>query len=268
MINRSPTKALSGKTPFEAWFGKKPNVKHLRVFGCAAYPHVPRNERGKLYPKAKCCIFLGYATQRKGYRLYDTKTSCIILSRNVVFNESSRGVDSKQEETQSGQIEINEPEGEPEPEGELELGGEPEPERRADQLADPEPVALRRSTRETRHPDYYGVRVYAAEAQEPENVQEALSSSEKEHWKAAMQSEMESMKSNDVWDLVELPKDRKPVGCRWVFKQKMDAYDRIEWYKARLVAQGFSQRKGLDYDEPFSPVIRFESVHTLSSERS
>ena len=133
-------------------------------------------------PKAKRCIFLGYAAQRKGYRLYETKASCIILSRDVVFNESSRGVDSKQEETRSGQIEINES-GEPEPEGELELGREPEPERRADQLADPEPVALWRSKRETRHPDYYGVRVYAAEAQEPENVQEALSSSEKEHWK-------------------------------------------------------------------------------------
>ena len=74
---------------------------------------------------------------------------------------------------------------------------------------------------------------------------------------------MESMKSNDVWDLVELPKDRKPVGCWWVFKRKMDAYDRIERYKARLVAQGFSQRKGLDYDELFSPVIRFKSVRTL-----
>ena len=99
LINRSPTKALSGKTPFEAWFGKKPNVKHLRVFGCAAYPHVPRNERGKLDPKAKRCFFLGYAAQRKGYRLYDMKTSCIILSRDVVFNKSSRGVDSKQDET-------------------------------------------------------------------------------------------------------------------------------------------------------------------------
>ena len=78
-----------------------------------------------------------------------------------------------------------------------------------------------------------------------------------------MLNEMESMKFNDVWDLVELPKDRKPVGCRWVFKRKMNAYNCIERYKARLVAQGFSQRKGLDYDELFSPVIRFESVRTL-----
>ena len=129
LINRSPTKALSGKTAFEAWFGKKPNVKHLRVFGCAAYPHVPRDER-----------------------LYDTKTSRIIFSRDVVFNESSRGIDIRQEETRSGQIEIDEPEGDPEPEGE----SEPE---KLDQSADPEPVILRRSTRETKQPDYYGVRV-------------------------------------------------------------------------------------------------------------
>ena len=89
--------------------------------------------------------------------------------------------------------------------------------------------------------------MYATEAQEPKNVQEALSSSEKKHWKAAMQSEMEFMKSNDVWDLVKLPEDRKLVGCRWVqFKRKMDAYDRIERYKERLVAQGFSQRKGIN----------------------
>ena len=77
----------------------------------------------------------------------------------MLCSTSRRGVDSKQEETRSGQIEINESEGEPEPEGELELGGEPEHEIRAGQLADPESVALRRSTRETRHPDYYGVRV-------------------------------------------------------------------------------------------------------------
>ena len=89
LINRSPTKALSDMTPFESWFGKKPNVKHLRVFGCAAYTHVPKDGRKKLDPKAKHYIFLGYAAQQKGYRLYNMKTSCIILSRDAVFHESS-----------------------------------------------------------------------------------------------------------------------------------------------------------------------------------
>ena len=57
--NRSPTKAVKGMTPFEAWMGEKPKVNHLRTFGCAAYAHVPKDERHKLDPKARKCIFLG-----------------------------------------------------------------------------------------------------------------------------------------------------------------------------------------------------------------
>ena len=62
---------------------------------------------------------------------------------------------------------------------------------------------------------------------------------------------------------VELPAGRKTVGCKWVFKEKVGADGNVDRYKARLVAQGFSQQYGLDYDETFSPVVRTESVHTL-----
>ena len=97
LINRSPTKTLDGKTPFQALNGKKPNVNHLWVFGCSAYIHVPKDERKKLDPKAKKCIFLGYGTSRKGYRLYNWKTSGIIHSRGVVFNELSWGYEGAKE---------------------------------------------------------------------------------------------------------------------------------------------------------------------------
>ena len=78
-----------------------------------------------------------------------------------------------------------------------------------------------------------------------------------------MNKEMESLYKNDVWELVELPKDRKAVGSKWVFKLKTDSNGSVERHKARLVAQGFAQKHGLDYDETFSPVIRFESLQTV-----
>ena len=60
ILNRSPTKALTRKTAFEAWFGHRPNLAHLRRFGCNAYLHVPDAQRTKLKPKARLCTFLGY----------------------------------------------------------------------------------------------------------------------------------------------------------------------------------------------------------------
>ena len=74
---------------------------------------------------------------------------------------------------------------------------------------------------------------------------------------------MDSIYTNGVWGLVELPANRTPVGNKWVFKKKTKADGSIERYKVRLVAQGFSQKQGLDYDETFSPVIRFESFRSL-----
>ena len=98
---------------------------------------------------------------------------------------------------------------------------------------------------------------------EPNTVDEVMSSSEKNHWLKAMEKEMESLDGNDVWELVELPEGQNPVGSKWVFKTKTNADGKIERYKARLVAQGFSQKFGSDYDETFCPVVRMESVRTL-----
>ena len=90
--NRSPTTAVEGKTPFEAWTGQKPNVGHLRVFGCAAHAHVAKNELQKLDAKSRKCVLLGYGNERKGYRLYDPRRERVFYSRDVVFDESSRGI--------------------------------------------------------------------------------------------------------------------------------------------------------------------------------
>ncbi|MCO5555505.1 hypothetical protein L7F22_009050 [Adiantum nelumboides] len=69
VLNRYPTRALKTITPYESWYDRKPSVSYLRVFGCLAYAHIPQQLRGKLDDKAVKCIFVGYSSGSKGYRL-------------------------------------------------------------------------------------------------------------------------------------------------------------------------------------------------------
>lgn len=84
-------------------------------------------------------------------------------------------------------------------------------------------------------------------------------------WKASMQDEMDSFDKNQVFELVDPPANRKILGNRWVYKTKYDASGNIRKRRARLVIQGFEQKEGIDYQETFSPVVRFDTIRTLIS---
>ncbi len=90
--NRCPTKALDSKTPQETWNGRKPNVSHLKVFGCKAFAHVPNKKRTKLESKSMPCVFLGYYEGTKAYRSMCLETKRIIKSRDVIFIEGSKEI--------------------------------------------------------------------------------------------------------------------------------------------------------------------------------
>jgi transposase InsO family protein len=85
--NRCYTTSVMEKTPFEAFTGRKPGVKHLKVFGCLCYTHIPSSLRQKWDSKAGKGVFVGYDSCEKGYRVYDLKSEKIVLSRSVIFSE-------------------------------------------------------------------------------------------------------------------------------------------------------------------------------------
>ena len=94
LVNRLASSALDEKNPQEVWTGKKPSLTHLKVFGCDAYVHVPKENMSKLDKKAEKCIFIGYKDGLKGYKLWNPETKKVVYSRDVVFREMK---DVKQE---------------------------------------------------------------------------------------------------------------------------------------------------------------------------
>ena len=95
LLNRLPTKALKKKTPFEALSGVKPMVKHLRIFGCICYAHIPEIKRDKLDKKVEAGIFAGYSSNAKGYKIFNPLIEKVIVSKNVKFDENIVGIGNK-----------------------------------------------------------------------------------------------------------------------------------------------------------------------------
>jgi hypothetical protein len=85
----------------------------------------------------------------------------------------------------------------------------------------------------------------------------------KKEWRKAMNEEMISIKKNQTWKLVDLPKEKKTVGLKWVFKIKYNKYGIIQKHKARIVAKGYSQQPEVDFTETFAPVARMETIRIV-----
>ena len=102
-------------------------------------------------------------------------------------------------------------------------------------------------------------------AMDPATLDEAQDRDDWQSWKRAMDDEMQSLEKNGTWKLVPRPKGRNLVSSKWIFKSKTNPDGSLDRRKARLVARGFSQTRGLDYFETFSPVVRYESVRCVLS---
>ena len=285
--NRSPTTALNGITPYECLLKKKPDVSNLRVFGCVTYVHIPENQRKKLDAKSRKSIFVGYPEGVKGFKLYDPVTHKFIRSRDVIFleksfhdfdvNNSSNSDDRANDDFPIviGKIPLNGSQDQDEPndqrvannvDGNQQDGvqqvGETFEETFMNEVRN---IGERRARRPPNRFDdeCYLANDITADINEPINIDEAFSGEHSKEWKQATDSEFKSLIENDTWELVPMPEGKNIVGNKWVFKVKRDENGDVQRYKARLVAQGYSQTEGVDYNEVYSPVVRNTTIRSL-----
>src|SRR4051812_6217014 len=268
LINRSPSIALNNKTPIEVWSGSPANYSQLRVFGCTADAHV---DNGKLEPRAVKCIFLGYKSGVKGFKLWYPETQKVVISRNVIFNESAMlhdvsstnvPVESEQQPiVQEPTVQVEHVIDSGDTSGNEIVDAHDEPVVNDDNVT-PTPnqpivppswnLARDRVRRGINKPDrlieecnIVSFALSVAEEiegnSEPSSYSEAIISGDSNKWMTAMHDEMESLEKNGTWDLVRLPREKKPIRCKWVFKRKEGVSPNDETrYKARLVAKGYS----------------------------
>ncbi|KAK3907118.1 Copia protein [Frankliniella fusca] len=291
LLNRSPTRALDGdKVPAELWYGVRPNLQKLRVFGCNAYVCKSKEQcAGKFDSRSKKCFLLGYV--ENGYRLWSIEDKRVITARNVVFDETKNTFNKNyivndavndMNENDDVSDDVND--------DDTEL---PEMEEFDEVSAD---TGLRRSTRvriQPRHlQDYVTLASIASLVSELSESGEADDSicydrvepsvmdlcndvpvlfddiqyrKDKNKWMKAVNEELQALKENETWELVSLPSHKKPINCKWVFTVKVDAAGEVERYKARVVAKGCAQRAGIDYNETYAPVARITTVRVFLS---
>nr|CCI55340.1 PH01B019A14.9 [Phyllostachys edulis] len=338
LLNRSPTKALDGKTPYEAWHGRKPAVSHLRVFGCLAFVK-ELNHVGKLDDRSTPGVFIGYTEGAKAYRVLDPTTRRVRITRDVVFDEGrgwtwdkmvddgstpttsdfvvdyvhfeeAGGANSSSSPSSSTppprsppppaspspppppapaspQAPVSPPPAPPAtprsptpaptPSGSAPAasahdeqhtvefatplsndedridayhGGEPLRYRTMDDLLGEQPVP------ELAQRDLEAELHLAQDDGEPRSFAEAERNAA---WRAAMQEEMDAVERNKMWELADLPAGHHAISLKWVFKLKKNEAGEVIKHKARLVARGFVQQEGVDFDDAFAPVARMES---------
>ncbi|GJS71803.1 retrotransposon protein, putative, ty1-copia subclass [Tanacetum coccineum] len=217
----------------------------------------------KLDPRSFRCIFVGYPKETMGCSFYSPSENKVFVARNAEFFENDL-IDLKA----SGSVEDLKliQEEDTNPSVYTSLNHEEGDQESDETQSDINPI--RRSTR-IRHPtDRLCLYIDAEEHElgdlgEPANYRAALLDPESKKWLDAMNVEMQSIKDNDVWVLVELPSNAKTVGSKWLFKKKTDMDGTVYVFKARLVAKGFTQTYGVDYEETFSPVADIRAIRIL-----
>lgn len=258
------------------------------------YVHVPVQNRKKMDAKAQKGFLVGYDGDER-YRVYLKENHKIILSRDVQFAEISSDCSTSKEfpnfdntvqlpmklHQEKEQFDLRDPEAENNHQEDEEIDDIHNQEIHCQQnenfdvendLEEQETSLQIRQLRDRNtlnKPKYLEDFVLQLEEsflnENPEDFEEAINSKDSTHWQKAMEKEIKSLKENNTWNLTELPKGKKALPCKWVFRVKKNPDGSIERYKARLVVKGFKQKKGIDYNQTYSPVAKLGTIRAILS---
>ncbi|WVZ88947.1 hypothetical protein U9M48_035414 [Paspalum notatum var. saurae] len=272
IANRIFLRAFLGKTSYELRFGRQPSVKHLRAFSCRCFVLKKAGHLDKFESRCLDGIFLVYASSSRAFRVWILEAKQVVETCEVSFDETMPCT------TPAFELSGDDEEGTPifeDEEGAVNDGdagatapaAAPAPSATSsDDEGGPLPTASSSLPRRQAHARLDPARTRGevtseiVPSRQPRDVSHALSDP---NWVNAMHEELENFERNHVWDLVEPPPNCRPIGTKWVFKNKQGEDGMVVTNKSRLVAQGFSQKEGIDYEETFALVARLEAIRIL-----
>ncbi|KAM1505772.1 hypothetical protein ACFXTO_001721 [Malus domestica] len=296
LINRLPISGLD-KSPWELLFHKLPDYSKLKVFGCSCYPWLKPYSTSKFDGKSTHCV-LGYSLQHKGYRCLDPLTSRLYISRHVLFNGSTFPFHTPYEFLVPPS---SMPHSQPSPLSTFTLPFtlpctsspssssfptvpvspvspisshpmSPSPTMQNSLIPPPPLPPLPPSTNThsmiTRSKDgIFKPKALAATKHPIDSLNFVtttfLQAFKHDHWMKAMSEEFQALQSTGTWSLVPYTPHQNLVGCKWVFRIKRKPDGSVDRYKTRLVAKGFHQQEGIDFQETFSSVAKPVTIKIL-----
>jgi len=257
-----------GTTAYEFYTGRRPSIEKMLPFGLRVYARIvhpppsslPATER----PRSVPARILSCRPERAGWTIL-TDTGFVTNVRDVfVYNPDGSLGDALENYSDEGYKADEE-------EAAFDTLAGAGPAAQGTQAAAaalaPAPLTPAADEQDDSEDDAYQGHLASAAAQDvvedPLSLSEALAGPDKQHWLAAIARELTTLRKKGTWAEVTVPRGRKTVTTKWVFKRKRDAEGRVTIYKARLVARGFTQVKGLDFEETFVPVSRLASLRIL-----
>ena len=301
IINRVYLHKFFKKTAYELLTDKKPNVSYFKVFGAKCWIRDPHHN-SKFAPKAHEGFMLGYGKDSHTYRVFNNVLHKVVETVDVRFDETNGSQrehlpsvidEPAPEETikfkatedvipteesaeefipEHEERRANAPEENAEENGAEEnadqiprrqpahprVAKEVQVEKIIDDIEAPGPLTRSKASHLSNFCGHFAF----VSITEPTKVDEAFLEPE---WIQAMQEELHQFELNNVWELVKRPDPRKHniIGTKWIYRNKQDENGLVVRNKARLVAQGYTQVEGIDFDETFAPVARLEAIRIL-----